>query len=81
MAAFEARFLVVQKVVLCKKQRELVNTTHSSVFAMNGNSFLKVLDLESFFLAVGLPEPCLNAVGNVTSVKRGVYNVSKRRYD
>ncbi len=32
----EARLVVVQNVVLCKKQREWLNTTCSSDFAMNG---------------------------------------------
>ncbi len=43
-------------------------------------SFLKVLDLEQVFKQWAYPS-LLKCCGKCTSVKRGVDNVSKRRYD
>ncbi len=83
MAASEARLVVVQNVVLCKKQRELVEHNSLKCLCEEGIpvcSFLKVLDLERFFKQWAYPS-LLKCCGKCTSVKRGVDNVSKRRYD
>ncbi len=71
MAASEARLVVVQEVVLCKKHRELVEHKMLKCLCNEWEKeyrsvvFLKVLDLERVFLISGVTQPHLNAVGNV----------------